>query len=313
VCIANWNCRELLRRCLHSLLDRPQGVSLEVIVVDNASDDGSADITARDFPHVRLIRNAANAGFARANNQAVRAARGQYLLFLNNDTVIPEGTLGRLAEYLEAHPEAVMVGPRLRDVRGKVQMSYRKQPTIATFLHRTLLLRWTGLFRGGYRTYRRAHLDDTQARPVEVLMGAALMVRRDEFLRMGAWDEDFVFGGEDLELCARANRRGQVVYVPAVEITHFGRAGTRQNVAYASTHIAVGFTRFFRKSGATRAALFAYKLVVTLDAPLQFLVKGSQFLLRRLWGRRKEAEQSLTAARGAAAFLGRGLWRFWRA
>jgi N-acetylglucosaminyl-diphospho-decaprenol L-rhamnosyltransferase len=314
VCIVNWNCRELLRGCLDSLLNEGQGVSLEVIVVDNASEDGAAAMVAREFPQVRLIQNRVNAGFARANNQAARIARGRFLFFLNNDTVVPEQALIRLVDYLDTHCEAVMVGPCLRDGRGKVQISYRLRPTIATFLHRTLLLRWTGWFRRHYQAYRRELLADARAvRPVDVLMGAALLVRRDEFMRLGAWDEDFAFGGEDLELCHRAQQRGQVVYLPKVEITHLGRASTRRNIGYASTRIAVGFAQYFRKSGATPAALLGYKLAITLDAPIQLVIRGGQYLLRRLRGRREQAAQSLTSVRGIAAFMCTGLWRFWRA
>src|SRR5262245_27960898 len=145
VCIANWNCRDLLRACLESLHDRPQGAAVETVVVDNGSADGAAEMVEREFPEVVLIRNAENVGFARANNQAARRARGRYLFFLNNDTVVPPGALRRLVDYAEAHPEVGMVGPRLRDGQGRVQVSYRRRPTMATLLHRTSLLRWTGL------------------------------------------------------------------------------------------------------------------------------------------------------------------------
>src|SRR5947208_15410097 len=109
VCIANWNCRELLRACLESLHDQPQGVRLETVVADNASADGAADMVARDFPEVVLVRNAANRGFAVANNQAAERARGRYLFFLNNDTVVPAGAVRRLVAFADANPGVRMV------------------------------------------------------------------------------------------------------------------------------------------------------------------------------------------------------------
>jgi GT2 family glycosyltransferase len=313
VCVANWNCRDLLYGCLESLHDRPQGVSVETVVVDNASADGAADMVAEEFPEVVLVRNAANLGFARANNQAARRARGRYLLFLNNDTVVPPGTLRKLFDYAEAHPEVGMLGPRLRDTEGRFQVSYRQRPTVGTLLHRTSLLRWTGLLRGAYRHYRRQEFDPTTTRAVDVLMGAAVLLPRERFFACGGWDEDFVFGGEDLDLSTRVNRAAAVVYLPEVEIIHYGRVSTRLHIGYASSQMITGFARYLRKTGCPRAALALYKLVVTLDAPVQFVGKGLQYLWRRLRGRHKAAEKSLLALKGFGHFLTRGLVPFWRA
>src|SRR5260370_1728783 len=189
VCIANWTCRDMLRGCLRSLTGVLQGVRLEIIVVDNASTDGAADMVAQEFPHVRLLRNASNVGFSRANNLAVKQARGRFLFFLNNDTLVPPGTLRRLVAYLEAHPEVGMVGPRLRDAQGNVQVSYRPRPTVATLLHKTSLLRWTGLFRSSYLAFRRLQFDPETTKNVAVLMGAAVLLARDRCLACGGWDE----------------------------------------------------------------------------------------------------------------------------
>jgi GT2 family glycosyltransferase len=313
VCIANWNCRDLLRACLESLHDRPQGVVVETIVVDNASADGAADMVADEFPEVVLVRNPTNAGFARANNQAASRARGRYLFFLNNDTVVPPGTLRKLLDYAEAHPEVGMIGPRLRDASGHFQVSYRQQPTMRTLLHRTSLLRWTGLLRGAYRSYRRQEFDPTTTRVVDVLMGAAVLLPRERFFHCGGWDEEFAFGGEDMDLSVRVGREARVVFHPEAEITHYGRMSTRQHIGYASSQMTIGFARYLRKTGCSRAGLALYKLVVTLDAPVQFVAKGLQYLWRRLRGRHKDAEKSRLALKGFGHFLLRGLIPFWRA
>jgi GT2 family glycosyltransferase len=313
VCIANWNCKVLLRACLESLLDQPQGVHLEVIVVDNASCDGAADMVTREFPEVVLIRNEDNRGFAEANNQAADQSRGRYLLFLNNDTVVPENALGQLVEFLEDHPEVGLVGPCLRDASGQPQVSYRQRPTVAALLHRTYLLRWTGLFREAYRRYRRQEFDAEQTRPVEVLMGAALMVRREVFFDCGRWDEAFTFGGEDIDLSDRVNRSHDVVYHPDVAITHYGRVSTRLNIEYSSPNVAIGFARYLRKSGTFWPALLFYKLILTLDAPLHMTLKLLEGTYRKMRGRRSEADKSFLVARGLWYFLSRGLVPFWRA
>jgi GT2 family glycosyltransferase len=312
VCIANWNCRDYLRRCLESLLDAPQGVCLEVIVVDNASTDGAPDMVERDFPEVILVRNSANLGFARANNQAGRRAQGRYLFFLNNDTLIPQETLHQLLEFAQANPEAGVIGPRLCDASGRTQVSYRLEPTLGTLLHRTALLRWTGLLRTAYRRYRRNDFHTEWTRPVEVLMGAAMFIPRETFFRVGGWDEEFTFGGEDIDLSTRIRQMGQVIYHPDVEIVHYGRISTRQHIGFASSHMNIGFLRFLRKNGSSEFALFFYKLVVTLDLPVQIVAKCAQYGLRRLLGQSTKAAKTKLALRGLAHFLRHGMAAFWR-
>jgi GT2 family glycosyltransferase len=312
VCIVNWNCRPLLRACLDSLLRHEQGVRLEVIVVDNASADGAADMVAEEFPEVLLLRNAVNAGFARGNNQAAARARGRHLFFLNNDTEVPPETLRQLLDYALAHPEAGLVAPRLRDGRGRVQRSCRNRPTVAALLHRTCLFRWTGLFRAAYRRYGGRGQAGEETRPVEVVMGAALFVRRELFVSCGGWDEGYTFGGEDIDLCTRIGQRRAVVYFPEAEIIHHGRASSRLHPGYAHTNTVVGVTRFLRRSGTPGWALVAYKLALTLDAPFQWLGHAARYAGQRLRGRHRSAARTLLTLRGLGHFLRRGLFALWR-
>ncbi len=288
VCIANWNCRELLRQCLESLNDQLQGVRLEPIVVDNASSDGSADMVARKFPEVVLVRNPTNLGFARANNQAAQRARGRFLFFLNNDTVVPAGTLHRLVTFADANPGMGIIGPRLRDGRGRLQVSYRPRLTIGALFHRTSILRGTGLLRAIYRRCRRQDFDPHTTRPAEVLMGAALLIPREVFFTCGRWDEDFTFGGEDLEC-------------------------TRRNIGFASIQIARGFIQYLRKTGCSGPALLAYKGMVTLALPVQLWEKGLQYLWRQVQGRRGKAQKSLLVVKGLWHILFHGLGPIWKA
>ena len=313
VCIAHWNCRELLRRCLESLYDQPQGVSFEVVVVDNASADGAADMVAAEFHRVTLVRNRENRGFSKANNQAAALARGRYLFFLNNDTVVPPDTLRKFLEFAEANPSVGMVGPRLRGGDGTAQISYRRRPTLGALLHRVSLLRWTGLFRRAYYDYRRDTFDPEGVRPVEVLMGAAVFLPRAVFEDSGRWDEQYRFGGEDIDLSTQVGRRRELVYVGDVEVVHYGRVSSRKNIGFSAPNVAIGYVHYFRKAGATPTALAVYKLFVTADAPVQCLAKCAQAATRLLRGRTDKARKSWLAARGLWHFMTRELVRFWRA
>lgn len=313
VCIANWNCVELLRKCLRSLFDQAQGARFEVVIADNGSTDGAADMVASEFPNVVLIRNSDNRGFARASNQAAAAARGRYFFFLNNDTLVPANTLRKFLDLAEARPNVGMFGPRLRGADGAFQISYRQRPTLAALLHRINLLRWTGLFRKAYYDYRRATFDPTQERSVEVLMGAAVFLSREVFEASGRWDEEYHFGVEDIDLSMQVSRRGPPMFVPQVEIVHYGRAAGRNNVHFAAPNVAIGYVHYFRKFGTSRAALFAYKALVTLDAPLQIGQKLLEAGWRSVTGRRVKARKSMLAVRGLWAFLRHELVRFWKA
>jgi GT2 family glycosyltransferase len=169
------------------------------------------------------------------------------------------------------------------------------------------------LFRRAYRRYRRLNGDFETTRPVEVLMGAALLVRRSLFFEVGRWDEDYAFGGEDIDFCTRIARRGAVVYHPGVEITHYGRASSRRNNELVHTQTLVGITRYLRKSGASRASVWFYKAALMLDAPVQWCGLAGQYLWRRLRQQPHKAAKYAVALHAVGHFLRHGLAALWRA
>lgn len=313
ICVVNWNGKELLEPCLRSIEDARAGLRVETIVVDNGSSDGSADLVARRFPGVILLRNPDNAGFSRANNQAAAISTGRYLLFLNNDTLVDEDSLTSLNDFMRSHPQVGVVGPRLIGDDGLPQRSYRYRPTPAALLHRRTLLRWTGLFRGAYQAYRRREFDADTVKPVEALLGAAVCLPREVFQLHGGWDEEFPFGLEDFDLSARVAQTHEVVFYPGAEIIHLGRVSSRKNLGFAYTGVECGYTRYLRKHALGPLRLVLYKLLVTLDLPFALAVELFREGWRRLrYGRAPDGHPHTELA-ALWHFATRGLARFWRA
>jgi GT2 family glycosyltransferase len=261
VVIASWNTAALLEDCLASLFLSPPPDQMEAIVVDNASSDDSAARVRRNWPAVRLIQNAQNLGFARANNQGITASRGRYILLLNSDTVAPPGALAGLVDFMDEHPEAGAVGPRLLRPDGRPQpFAFGGDPTPLYLLRRglnLLLLR---------RPLHDWNTDRTQA--VDWVSGACLLLRREALEQSGPLDEAIFMYYEDNDLCLRLRRRGwKVYYHPGVSITHFGGQSLAQNPAARKAYYA-SLEYFYRKHYGSvsqlwlRLSLPFYQLVV---------------------------------------------------
>lgn len=254
IIIVNWNTRDMLAACLASIFrNPPDGAALEVIVVDNGSTDGSQALLAADFPQVRLIANRDNVGFAHANNQGLAIAQHDALLLLNSDTAVHPHTLTTLLAFLDHTPTAGAIGPQLLNADGSLQPSCTPMLTPGREFWRLLFLD---------RFWPRASypLDQwqTEPRPVEVIKGACMLLRRAALADSGPLDERFFMYTEEVDLCYRLAQRGwDIWYLPAARVTHFGEASSRQVAEAMYVQLYRSKVQFYRKTGgARRARLF---------------------------------------------------------
>lgn len=241
IIIVSYNARADLERCLESLHASPPAAPHEIIVVDNASSDGSA-AAARTWSKVRVIETGANLGFGRANNVGIRASGGEHLLMLNSDTIVPPGAIDRLIAELTRHPDVAVVGPRLVDGEGRAELSFGRM------LGPWNEWRQKRLVRGHERRDPKisAFVDQLTRREQspDWVSGACLLVRRADADAVGLFDERYQMYTEDVDFCAAIRARGRRIrFTPAVEIIHLrGRsaasapAATRE--AYRRSRVA---------------------------------------------------------------------------
>ncbi|MBP6015975.1 MAG: glycosyltransferase family 2 protein [Candidatus Promineofilum sp.] len=285
IIIVNWNVRDLLRNCLHSI-DAGRGtLSVEVIVVDSASADDSVAMVRDEFPWVSLIPCAENVGFPRGNNLGLAEALGTYLLLLNPDTVILADVLPKMVAFLQACPDVGALGPQLLNTDGSIQSSRRRFPTAATgFLESTWL---EGLAPGVLRRYYALDLPDDATADVDWLTGACIMVPRTVYEEIGGLDEGYYMYSEELDWCRRIKAAGRrVVYYPAAQVIHHIGKSSEQAVTARHINFQRAKLRYFRKyhgrvlAGALRAFLLAhYAWQLALEGVKGLL--GSRPALRR--------------------------------
>ncbi len=218
VIVVNWNTRLLLRRCLDSVRAHAGGLTLEVIVVDNASSDGSQQMLRDDYPWVVLIENGRNVGFACANNVGAARASAPLLLLLNSDAAILPDALPAAIAYIDARPRVAIAGLQLLNDDLTLQPSGRALPSLTSTI--VGLLPIPVGWRVAYDRRRNAR-DDSVSGPVGEVSGAAMVVRRDVFRRLGGFDERFYFFGEDIDLCWRAHETGgEIAYIATAKVIH---------------------------------------------------------------------------------------------
>ncbi len=229
--ILNYNRADLLAACLRSIYAQPPQNSFAVWVVDNASSDESVPLVRTQFPQVQLIVNDQNAGFAAGNNLALRVLlhakeAPEFVLLLNNDTVVPAGTLDALVAYLEKHAEVGVVGPKVLLPDGALDRACRRSfPTPEVAFYRMLGLAQIFPKSRRFGRYNLTYLDENLEIEVDSVVGACMLLRTNVIREVGLLDEQFFMYGEDLDWAYRIKQYGwRIIYYPKVEILHYKRA-----------------------------------------------------------------------------------------
>lgn len=306
VIIVNLNTCGLLDACLASLERERASVSLQVIVIDNGSSDGSVAMMQEKYPATVLLRNARNEGFARPNNEGLRVATGRHLLLLNSDTVVRAGALRALIHDLEAHPEAGACGPRLVYPDGRLQLSAKGFPTLWThFCDMAGLDRMfpnSRLFGHGEMRYFDYEHDGT----ADHLMAAAFLVRRETYEAVGELDERFAIYYNDMDWCYRMVRAGWVIrYVPgAVVEHHLGRTVGAVNKRFTLFTMLYNNVMFFYQKHYGRWTIVVYRLLLAAG----FLVRSALWTVRA-WVRPTEENLHMRAFAFRSLAFGLTFWR----
>jgi N-acetylglucosaminyl-diphospho-decaprenol L-rhamnosyltransferase len=223
IVIICWNDVEEIGKCLESVYAETTGIDFEVIVTDNGSTDGSVAYVREHFPTVRIVESAANLGYAGGNNRGFRAARGEYVLILNPDTVILDRAVEKMVAYADCHPRAGAFGCRVLNADGSYQPSARPIPTVWSYLVAALYLRSLGRLSDAFLSDTYIDWEGTAEREIGFQAGCCILVRRELLNMLGGFDERLFHQFEDADLCFRIWKSGSsILFYPGAEIIHIG-------------------------------------------------------------------------------------------
>jgi GT2 family glycosyltransferase len=280
VTICSWNTLADLRACLTSLRQARSEANFEVLVVDNASEDGSPDMVEAEFPDVRLLRQHRNLGFTGGHNLAIQERKGRDVALLNSDTVVHPGAIARLTGFMATNPDVGIVGPKLLNPDGSLQYSCRRFPNpVAAAFRNTLLGR---LFPDNrfVKDYLMKDFDHTQTRDVDWVSGAAMFVQGDLVAKIGGLDPEFFMYCEDVDWCKRCWDAGyRVVYLPEAVITHAIGRSTDRVADKMIVRFHRSMLRYYRKHLISGAPSLLRPVLVALAA-LALSVRAGLFLAK---------------------------------
>ncbi len=229
IIIVSWNvCKDVIQ-CIDSIAKNRPSFPYEIILVDNASSDGTVYQVQENFPDIITIENSGNVGFSAANNKGIQRASGEYLLFLNPDTLALPESFDKLIDYMKAHPEVGMCGPQILNPDMTIQRSVRRFPNFRGMFYRFTLFKYFALFRQHARDWKMDDFNHQSQAEAEQLIGAALIAKTSLINELGGFDERFFMYYEEVDLCLRIKQAGLgVMFYPDAKIIHLGGQSARQ-------------------------------------------------------------------------------------
>ena len=291
VIIVSWNTQDILRNCLRSIYEQGGDVDFEVIVIDNASTDGSAEMVRKDFPQVILIENSENRGFAAANNQGIAIIKGRYVLLLNSDTIILDNAIDKTLYFADAHPESAVVGCRVLNPDRTLQRTCFMFPSILNMLLSSTYLYKLFPKNKFFGREQMAWWDRSDVREVEVVTGCFMLIRQKAIQQVGTMDEQFFMYGEETDLCYRFRQAGwKVMFTPVCEIIHLGGQSSRQKRSKMILQLRGSILLFMKKHNSS----LKYALACLLVA-LFFFLRVPYWLLRAVFSRKNKSDDILIA------------------
>ena len=231
IIIINYNVKEFLQNLIHSLQKAALKINHEIIVVDNASDDGSVEFIREKFPYIKLIVNQTNLGFSSANNIALQAAKGKFLLLINPDTIVSEDTITKMIEFFDRYPDAGLAGCKILNPDGSLQLACRRSfpgpwTSFCKVTGLSTLFPKSRLF----ARYNLTYLDENSTYEVDAISGSFMMLKKEVYEKVGGFDEQFFMYGEDLDLCYRIQKNGyKVYYYAGTQIIHYKGESTKRS------------------------------------------------------------------------------------
>jgi len=300
IVIVSWNTRDILRDCLRTVYEQTEKTAFEVIVVDNASADGSGEMVRAEFPQTILVANPENSGYAAANNQGIRIARGRYILVLNSDTLILDGAVDKMMAFADAQPRAGVLGCRVLNADRSLQPTCFLYPSPLNLL---LSMSYLSKLFPRNRFFGRETLswwDRSDTRPVDVVTGCFMFVRKAAIDQVGLMDEQYFMYGEETDWCYRFKQAGwQVLFTPVAQIVHYGGSSSSRVRIAMRLQLSASLLLFIRK----HRSRFSYATACIVMS-LFFGLRVPFWLLKAAVSRATRSNDLETAG----AYI-RGAWR----